>query len=135
MTSRGLPEVQGQIEGTLEYRSDLYDASTIDRIAGHLQAVLRAAVDDRHCNISRIPLLTATERRQVVETFNATSVALDPATFVVRFERQAAISAVRHAVASKVRASPTMSLIGAPISWQTICVRLPSAEAFMSVSV
>jgi amino acid adenylation domain-containing protein len=91
-------EVQGQIEGTLEYRSDLYDAGTIDRIAGHLQAVLRAAVDDRHCNISRIPLLTATERRQVVETFNATSVALDPATFVVRFERQAAISAARHAV-------------------------------------
>jgi amino acid adenylation domain-containing protein len=85
-------EVDGQLQGSLEYRSDLYQADTIDRIALHLQAVLRAAVQDPHRKISQISLLTPDEREKVVAEFNATDVALDGAPFIVQFERQAAAS-------------------------------------------
>jgi amino acid adenylation domain-containing protein len=83
-------EIDGRLQGSLEYRSDLYQAETIDRIALHLQAVLRAALRDPQRKISQISLLTPEEQKKVVIDFNATDVALDPAPFIVQFERQAA---------------------------------------------
>jgi amino acid adenylation domain-containing protein len=83
-------EIDGRLQGSFEYRSDLYQAETIDQIALHLQAVLRAAVQDPQRKISQISLLTPAELKKVVSNFNATDVALDPAPFIVQFERQAA---------------------------------------------
>ena len=83
-------DVEGHLEGALEYRSDLYSAKTIERIATHLQIVLSAAVQAPQRRLSELSLLTPDERQQVVVQFNATAVATDPGTFVARFERQAA---------------------------------------------
>jgi amino acid adenylation domain-containing protein len=91
-------EVDGRLEGSLEYRSDLYTAEAVGRIASQLETVLRAAVDDRGRRISTISLLTAADRRQVVEGFNDTACAVDTATFVEQFERQAAAAAEACAV-------------------------------------
>jgi amino acid adenylation domain-containing protein len=94
-------DIDDRLEGWLEYRSDLYSSETIDRIAGHLETVLRKAVDDRHRRIAALSLLTPQEREQVTGQFNATSVETDPATFVTQFERQAALTPAAVAIHSE----------------------------------
>jgi amino acid adenylation domain-containing protein len=83
-------EIEGRIEGSLEYRVDLYDDATIDRIIGHLESFLRAALHDPARKLSQISLLTAAERQVLMTTFNDTTWDLDRASFSVQFERQAA---------------------------------------------
>jgi amino acid adenylation domain-containing protein len=83
-------EVEGRIEGSFEFRSDLYETDSIDRIARHLETALRAAVRDPRRKISELSLLSAAERETLLEGFNATAQELDPAPFIVQFERQAA---------------------------------------------
>ena len=82
----------GQIESSIEYRSDLYSREAITRIAGHLETVFAAAVADRHVRVGDISLLSAAERRCVTETFNATAIEIERATIPVQIERQAARS-------------------------------------------
>ncbi len=83
-------EVEGRIQGSLEYRADLYDAATIDRIARHLEAFLAGAVRDPSSRLSAISLLTETERAEVLTAFNATARPIDRSPAHCRFERQAA---------------------------------------------
>jgi amino acid adenylation domain-containing protein len=88
-----LREVEGRFESSLEFRSDLYTKETIERIAGHLEAVLRVAVADRHLRISEISLLTAKERQQVLVQFNATAADVNQESVTAQFERQVMTSA------------------------------------------
>jgi amino acid adenylation domain-containing protein len=62
----------GKLKGELEYSLDLFDAEAVRRIAGHLEQLLSAAVADAQQPVSRLPLLSAQERRQVVEEWNQT---------------------------------------------------------------
>ena len=64
----------GQFVGWFEYDSDLFEAATIARIAGHFQNMLEAALAEPDRPIAELPLLTEDERRQVVESSNATAV-------------------------------------------------------------
>jgi amino acid adenylation domain-containing protein len=91
-------EIDGRLQGSIEYRTDLYHAETIDRIASHLEMVLRAAVEDPDRKISQISMLTPSEREKVVKDFNATGAVLDPAPFIVQFERQSALTPAAPAV-------------------------------------
>lgn len=91
-------EIEGRIEGSLEYRADLYDDATIDHIIGHLETFLHAVVRDPTCKLSQISLLTAAERRTLLTTFNATARDVDRASVTVQFERQAAARPDRSAV-------------------------------------
>jgi amino acid adenylation domain-containing protein len=58
-------------KGALEYAVDLFDRSTVERLAGHLQVLLEAA--DPDLPLSALPLLTAAERLQLVEWSRAAS--------------------------------------------------------------
>ena len=78
----------GPLECSIEYRSDLYTPKTIERIAGHLQRVLNAVSIDSRIRIDDISLLSEDERHRVVEAFNDTAVAVDPAPAHVQIERQ-----------------------------------------------
>jgi amino acid adenylation domain-containing protein len=62
------------IGGWFEYNSDLFDAPTIARMAGHFQALLESVVDDRSRRLSDLPMLSAAERRQLVVEWNATAI-------------------------------------------------------------
>lgn len=73
--SLSLQESGERIVGTLNYASDLFDRSTIERWVGYLQALLRGMVADEHRPVSELPLLSAAEREQVLKTFNATAAA------------------------------------------------------------
>jgi len=62
-----------QLIGSLEYNTDLFDASTIQRMLSHFQTLLESIVADPDQRISALPLLTATEWRQQMVEWNATS--------------------------------------------------------------
>ncbi len=61
-----------QIEAALSYSVDVFDESTISRLLGHFNVLLRAAVEDSTASISRMPWLSEQERHQVLFEFNNT---------------------------------------------------------------
>ncbi len=67
------PEQQA---ATIVYNSNLFDAETIGRMAGHFEQLLRAATSDRGQKVLELPLLTVAERRQLLTEFNDTHRAL-----------------------------------------------------------
>src|SRR6201999_2185902 len=83
-------EIEGRIEGSFEYRVDLYDSTTIDRIIGHLESFLRAAVRDPASRLSQMSLLTAAERPLLMKPFNYPTRDIARTSFSEQFERQAA---------------------------------------------
>nr|WP_275899242.1 non-ribosomal peptide synthetase [Pyxidicoccus caerfyrddinensis] len=64
------------LSGTLSYRTDLFDASTLSRMGEHLRTLLEAALASPDTRVGELPLLSASERQQVLESFNATTEAL-----------------------------------------------------------
>jgi len=68
-------EEQGKINVAVEYATDLFDASTVERMAGHWRVLLEGIVADPTQKISRLPLLTAAERQQLLGQRNATAAA------------------------------------------------------------
>ena len=52
-------ERDGGLSGFFEYASDLFDGSTIERLAGHLKRLLAGIAADPDVAISALPLLTA----------------------------------------------------------------------------
>ena len=62
---------QGLI-GTLEYNTDLFDATTITQMLGHLQTLLEGIVANPEQRLSHLPLLTAAEQHQLLVEWNDT---------------------------------------------------------------
>ncbi|MBV9773170.1 MAG: amino acid adenylation domain-containing protein, partial [Gemmatimonadetes bacterium] len=61
------------LRGALLYREALFEAETIARMAGHLEAVLEALAVDPGRRLSELSLLRGAERTQVLESWNATT--------------------------------------------------------------
>jgi amino acid adenylation domain-containing protein len=57
----------------LEYRTDLFKQSTVERLARHFQNLLASAVEDPACPIAALSMLEATEERRLLFDWNATS--------------------------------------------------------------
>ncbi|MDF5731550.1 MAG: condensation domain-containing protein, partial [Rhizonema sp. PD38] len=55
---------------TWEYKTDLFDGSTIERMAAHYQNLLLAIAKNPQQKISKIPLLTDSELEQLLQTPN-----------------------------------------------------------------
>ena len=84
-------ETDGRLSGQLEYNTDLFDASTIGRMARHLEHLLETAVSNPDEQVYRLQLLTDDERRKVLFEWNDTQVESDSALFIHElFEQQAA---------------------------------------------
>lgn len=58
--------------GGIEYNRHLFTAATIEGIVGHFQTLLEAIVSQPDEKLARLALLTAAEREQMLETWNAT---------------------------------------------------------------
>jgi len=65
-------EVSGSLAAALEYNTDLFDAATIQRMAGHLQTLLAGIAAEPQRRIAGLPLLTEQEQTQVLVDWNAT---------------------------------------------------------------
>src|SRR5205807_4262155 len=58
---------------TIEYNTDLFDATTIERMAGHLTRVLETVAADPDRPLAELTLLTEDERHQVLVAWNDTA--------------------------------------------------------------
>jgi amino acid adenylation domain-containing protein len=61
------------LHGMLEYATDLFDCSTIERLIGHFQILLERIVSAPESRCSHLALLSAAERHQQVVEWNATT--------------------------------------------------------------
>ncbi|GAA0968406.1 non-ribosomal peptide synthase/polyketide synthase [Streptomyces rhizosphaericus] len=80
----------GGLTGFVEYNTDLFDATTVERMARQLRLLLEAVAEDPGLRVGALPLLTAGERRTVLEEWNDTAFAVPDTTFPRLFEEQAA---------------------------------------------
>jgi amino acid adenylation domain-containing protein len=65
--SVGLRDDVRGLTGSIEYRTDLFDPTTIERMVGHFQTLLKGIVSNPEQPISELPLLTEGEKHQLVE--------------------------------------------------------------------
>ncbi|HEX3128839.1 MAG TPA: amino acid adenylation domain-containing protein [Thermoanaerobaculia bacterium] len=61
------------LDGSWEYSADLFDPSTIDRLSDHMAILLGAAAGNPDRPLSELPLLTASERDQILVQWNDTA--------------------------------------------------------------
>jgi amino acid adenylation domain-containing protein len=54
------------------YSTDLFDQTTIERMSQHWQTLLESVVTNPNLSLSRLPILPAAERRQLLEEWTAT---------------------------------------------------------------
>ncbi len=69
-----LTEIDGRIEGSIEYATDLFNEDTIHRIAKHFQTVLESAMADSRIPVKALTMLSQ-EEMEFVEDWNKTQVA------------------------------------------------------------
>ena len=67
-----MAEVDGCLSASLQYNTDLFDAATIARIAGHFQTLLEGAIAEPNRPISTLPWLTAAECYSLLVGWNNT---------------------------------------------------------------
>ncbi|MCP4659284.1 MAG: amino acid adenylation domain-containing protein, partial [bacterium] len=65
-----LADAGDELVGSIEYATDLFDASTIVRLWGHLGTLLGAAATDPERPSSELALLSPAEHRQIVAEWN-----------------------------------------------------------------
>jgi len=102
-------ERDGKLLGSFEYSTDLFDAGTIARMAGHLQILLAGAVGSPELPLSQLPLLPEAETRQLLDDWSGPVRALAPKARTARptdgllihrlFEQQAQLTPDKTALA------------------------------------
>ena len=68
-----LSETPDGLRGRFEYNTDLFDAETIQQMIAHYEVLLESALAHPAAKISRLQLLTAKERNQILVEWNATA--------------------------------------------------------------
>ncbi|AFZ33414.1 Non-ribosomal peptide synthase (plasmid) [Gloeocapsa sp. PCC 7428] len=69
-----IEETATALQGVLEYRQDLFQSATIERMTKHLEILLDAIVSDPEQQISQFNFLTDSELQQVLVDWNQTQV-------------------------------------------------------------
>ncbi|WP_442937947.1 amino acid adenylation domain-containing protein [Nostoc sp.] len=69
-----MTETAQGLVGNLEYNTNLFEDSTISRMAGHLQTLLSGIVANPQQHLSELPLLTEPERQTLLVEWNNTKV-------------------------------------------------------------
>lgn len=62
-----------ELTATFAYNAELFNEDTIERMAGHLLTLAESAVADPGAPIGKLAMLRPEERKQLVETWNATT--------------------------------------------------------------
>ncbi|MBU7585508.1 MAG: non-ribosomal peptide synthase/polyketide synthase [Nostoc sp. TH1S01] len=68
----GMENTATGLVGAWEYNTDLFDASTIERLTGHFVTLLEGIVANPQEKICQLPLLTTTEQQQLLVEWNDT---------------------------------------------------------------
>ncbi|MDT8913030.1 non-ribosomal peptide synthase/polyketide synthase [Amycolatopsis sp. PS_44_ISF1] len=85
-------EFQADARGlAIEYRTELFDAATIDRLAGHLWVLAEAVAAGPDRPVADLPLMAGPERRRVLEQWQGPAATAEPGATLTRLiEAQAA---------------------------------------------
>jgi amino acid adenylation domain-containing protein len=85
--------IGGELIVSLQYNTDLFDATTIQRMLGHFRTLLGGILNRPDGAVSTLPLLAGSERHQLLTELNDTA-RVDPAGSCLHhlFERQAALT-------------------------------------------
>ncbi len=83
-----IEDSRSTVEGAFEYNTDLFDAATVGRMAGHFHTLLGGIAADPDAPIDALALLSATERHQVTEGWNQTRADYPDTPVHQLFERQ-----------------------------------------------
>ena len=81
-------ERNGELHCWWEYAADLFHASTIHRMAGHFEVLLKAIVDNPEQSVGHLPILTGRERDTWLAWNNTAADYPEDNTIVDLFERQ-----------------------------------------------
>ncbi|HKN98220.1 MAG TPA: amino acid adenylation domain-containing protein, partial [Pseudonocardiaceae bacterium] len=79
----------GALATTFEYSTDLFDAATIRRLAGHLLVLLAAVVAEPARPLARLPLLSTAQRHEMLVDWNGVPVPAERCVHDVFAERAA----------------------------------------------
>ncbi|MFD3658960.1 condensation domain-containing protein, partial [Streptomyces sp. NPDC058620] len=71
-----LGEDDGALTGEIQYSTALFDAVTVERMAGHMVTLLGAVGADAEIPVGELPVLTEAEHERLVREWNATAVSL-----------------------------------------------------------
>ncbi|MET7305516.1 AMP-binding protein, partial [Embleya sp. NPDC005575] len=66
-------DAAGGLRASVEYRTDLFERDTMERMVGHFQTLLAAVATNPDVRLSETSMLTSAERRQVLVEWNATA--------------------------------------------------------------
>jgi amino acid adenylation domain-containing protein len=64
--SLDMAETEAGLEGAFEYNTDLFDAATVARMAGHFQTLLAGIVATPDCRLHELPLLSVEEWQEAL---------------------------------------------------------------------
>ncbi|MEM7132270.1 MAG: amino acid adenylation domain-containing protein [Chloroflexota bacterium] len=86
-------DMGGGLLGVFEYATDLFDETTIARMATHLTSLLKGIVKQAEHSVLQLPLLTDAEYHQLIHEWNHSTYAIDrgfgePRTIHALFEEQ-----------------------------------------------
>ena len=73
--SMSMAEMDDRLAGSLEFSTDLFEEKTVERMAAQWATLLRGAVENPGLKISQLPLMTASERRELVECWGGQAIA------------------------------------------------------------
>ncbi len=80
----------GMLKGYFEYNTDLFDEPMIARMAGHFQKLLEGVLSDANKRLSQLPLLTDSERDNLLSISARTRREFNPVRVEQLFEEHAA---------------------------------------------
>ncbi|MEM7349875.1 MAG: amino acid adenylation domain-containing protein, partial [Acidobacteriota bacterium] len=87
--SLSLEDAGAEIRGQLSYNTDLFDHTTVARIAGHLQVLLRAVTDESATGrLSDLPMLSPPEQQVLLREWNAPASVSPTGTLLEMFAAQ-----------------------------------------------
>jgi amino acid adenylation domain-containing protein len=117
--NRKSPEL---IEGNIEYSSELYSVSTIERLVKHFRILLEGIVADPDQPVNLLPLLSPMEREDLLIARNRTQVDYPTGHPVVQlFESQAARTPQAIAIVGKPLLPESAAWLGKPCSSARLC--------------
>jgi len=65
-----ISEEEGQLSAIFEYATDLFEATTIERMQEHLRVLLEAIVENPQQSIATLPILSSEEKQKILVDWN-----------------------------------------------------------------
>jgi len=116
-----LGEISSGLQGSLAYNTDIFTASTTQRMLGHFQTLLSGIVAEPQQRISELSLLSPNERRQLLAEWTRTETVSPRKVLHERFEAQAA----------RTPAAPALSCEGRRLTYRELNSRANQLAAYL----